>query len=279
VTKHRAARSRRSQSLPSESAEPATPSASRRSPQHRRARAEAKTTGAAVSALLILGVLAVGIGGGTAPEGGSDVDASTESTPDVATMRDLVEERQLQLSRGSGWRALDAQRRQERAAEREQRQRERARRLAEQARREAARQAQEAREARAWRPPLSGYRITATFGQSSSLWSTVHTGVDLAAPAGIPVTSTAAGTVTFAGYDGAYGYKVVVQHDDGTETWYAHLSSISVSVGQTVSHHTVVGPVGSSGNVTGPHLHLEVRPVGGEPVDPLTALAARNVHL
>ncbi|WP_148575386.1 M23 family metallopeptidase [Nocardioides caldifontis] len=200
----------------------------------------------------------------------------------VLTAAELDAARQEQLSRGGGRRVLEVEQRDARMvarlearAERLQarRERERKRRAAERERRQAL------AEARAWRPPLTGYDITATFGQSSSLWSTVHTGVDLAAPSGMPVTSTAPGTVTFAGYDGAYGYKVVVEHENGTATWYAHLASLSVNVGEVVSHHTVVGPVGSTGNVTGPHLHLEVRPTGGEPVDPVAALAGQGVHL
>ena len=131
----------------------------------------------------------------------------------------------------------------------------------------------------AWRAPLQSYAVTAGFGQSSSLWSSVHTGVDLAAPTGTSVTSVARGTVAFAAYDGAYGNKVVVTHQDGTETWYAHLDSIAVSVGQPVANTTTLGTVGSTGNVTGSHLHLELRPAGSGPVDPVSGLAARGVHL
>ena len=215
---------------------------------------------------------------GTADAAQADNARSSEPL----TVEELDAARLEQLSRGGGRRVLEVEQRNMRIAARVEAHAERlqARRERERERRATKRERrQELIEARAWRPPLTGYDITATFGQSSALWSTVHTGVDLAAPSGMPVTSIAPGTVTFAGYDGAYGYKVVVQHDDGTETWYAHLSSISVSIGQAVSHHTVVGPVGSTGNVTGPHLHLEVRPVGGDPIDPLSALAARNVNL
>lgn len=149
------------------------------------------------------------------------------------------------------------------------------------ARREAAerRRLADQRAQAAWRAPLDEYDVTATFGQSSSLWSTAHTGVDLAAPTGTPVTSVARGSVSFAGYDGPYGNRVAVTHDDGTETWYAHLDSIAVSVGQTVANESVLGTVGSTGNVTGSHLHLELRPAGGNPVDPVYALASRGVHL
>ncbi|MDN4175789.1 M23 family metallopeptidase [Nocardioides sp. SOB77] len=136
-----------------------------------------------------------------------------------------------------------------------------------------------ARAAAQWVAPMTTYDITATFGQSSSLWSTVHTGIDLAAPTGTAIVSTATGVVTFAGYDGSYGNKVVVTHSDGTETWYAHMDTIAVAAGQSVTAGGSVGTVGATGNVTGPHLHLEVRPGGGDPVDPTPALAARGVYL
>lgn len=135
-------------------------------------------------------------------------------------------------------------------------------------------------EADLWVKPLSAaYRITASFGQAGSRWSRDHTGVDLAAPSGTPVASVAAGTVTHAGRAGAYGLKVEVTHADGTETWYAHLSRIDVAVGQSVEQGGSLGAVGSTGNSTGPHLHVELRPGGGGPVDPVEALAARGVHL
>lgn len=130
-----------------------------------------------------------------------------------------------------------------------------------------------------WTLPVVGYQITARFGQSSYLWSTVHTGVDLAAPTGTRVGSVAAGVVTSSGYDGSYGNKVVVTHPDSTQTWYAHLNSISVSAGQQLTAGEQLGTVGSTGNSTGPHLHLEVRPSGLGPVDPLGELENRGLVL
>ncbi|EON24549.1 M23 family metallopeptidase [Nocardioides allogilvus] len=132
--------------------------------------------------------------------------------------------------------------------------------------------------ARQWTLPVSSYRLTGLFGQSSYLWSTVHTGLDFAAPEGTPIYSVGAGTVTEAGYAGSYGYRTIVTLADGTEIWYCHQSSISVTVGSAVSRGQVVGLVGSTGNVTGPHLHLEVRPEGGDPVDPYTALVQRGAQ-
>jgi len=150
------------------------------------------------------------------------------------------------------------------------------------ARQKAAEERRQARiEARQWGAPVAGYEITARFGDVSSLWSSVHTGVDLNATTGTPVTSVGPGKVTFAGYDGSYGNKIVVEHADGMETWYCHLSAINVSVGQSVTHETVIGLVGATGNVTGDHLHLELRPAGGgDPIDPVAGLLAEHgIHL
>ena len=130
-----------------------------------------------------------------------------------------------------------------------------------------------------WLAPLASYRITARFGQSGRYWASTHTGLDLAAPTGTPVMAVTGGTVTFAGENGAYGQRVALTHPDGTETWYAHLSRIDVAVGAVVAPGGVLGAVGSTGNSSGPHLHLEVRPMGGDPVDPATALAEHGVTL
>jgi len=138
-------------------------------------------------------------------------------------------------------------------------------------------QAQEIRE-NAWVLPVSGYEITAEFGYSSSLWSSTHTGLDFAAPYGTPVVSVAGGTVTATDWAGAYGNRVVVTLDDGTEIWYCHLSSFAVSPGQSVDSGDQVGSIGSTGNSTGDHLHLEVRPGAGDPVDPYAALVAHGLQ-
>lgn len=131
-----------------------------------------------------------------------------------------------------------------------------------------------------WVAPLGvPYRITATFGAAGSLWSADHTGVDLAAPTGTPVATVSAGTVTSAGDSGAYGLRVAITHPDGTQSMYAHLSGIDVSVGEEVATGDEIGAVGTTGNSTGPHLHLELRSSAGVPIDPVRALGARGVHL
>ncbi|RLV01651.1 peptidase [Streptomyces griseocarneus] len=124
--------------------------------------------------------------------------------------------------------------------------------------------------------PVGSYTLTAGFGQAGNMWSANHTGTDFAAPTGTPVRAVGSGTITHAGWAGAYGYRIVLKLDDGTEVWFCHLSSMVVTSGR-VSAGDVIGRVGATGNVTGPHLHLEVRPGGGAPVDPLPWLRDRGL--
>jgi murein DD-endopeptidase MepM/ murein hydrolase activator NlpD len=99
-----------------------------------------------------------------------------------------------------------------------------------------------------------------------------HSGIDYPGRIGTPVTSSAAGRVTFAGWSaGGWGNLVVIAHTNGVRTLYAHLSSVAVSVGQRVATGERVGRIGASGHATGPHLHFEVR-LRGAAVDPLTGL-------
>ncbi|RBM08999.1 LysM peptidoglycan-binding domain-containing M23 family metallopeptidase [Streptomyces sp. PT12] len=122
----------------------------------------------------------------------------------------------------------------------------------------------------------TGYRV------AGSSWSSgYHTGVDFPVGTGTPVSAIGAGEVVTAGSGGAYGNEVVIRHDDGHYSQYAHLSSISVSAGQTVNAGDQIGLSGSTGNSTGPHLHFEVRtgPDYGSDVDPLAYLAGKGVVL
>ncbi len=127
--------------------------------------------------------------------------------------------------------------------------------------------------------PTSAYTISSTFGQAGAYWSSgYHTGLDFAAPTGTLLKAVHSGTITQAGYDGSYGYKTVLTLDDGTEIWYAHQSSISVSVGQKVTTGDVIGRVGATGNVTGAHLHLEVHTGDGSGIDPLAWLRDKGLN-
>lgn len=106
--------------------------------------------------------------------------------------------------------------------------------------------------------PISG-TISSRFGAMSRIRSGAHTGLDIAAPYGTSVKAAAAGKVVFAGYKGAYGKMIAIDHGNGVMTYYGHCSSLIASVGQKVSQGTVIARVGSTGNSTGNHLHLEIR--------------------
>jgi murein DD-endopeptidase MepM/ murein hydrolase activator NlpD len=119
--------------------------------------------------------------------------------------------------------------------------------------------------------PVPGpHRRTSGFGPR---WGRMHSGLDFAGPRGSEISSTAAGTVTFAGWQSGYGKLVKIQHPLGFETRYAHLNSIDVSVGQRVSRGDRIGGMGTTGRSTGVHLHYEIRR-GGEALNPATFLSA-----
>ena len=107
--------------------------------------------------------------------------------------------------------------------------------------------------------PITG-TISSRFGSTSRVRSSTHKGLDIAASSGTSIKAAAAGTVTYAGWvTTGLGYQVVINHGNNVETYYGHCSKIYVSVGDTVAQGDVIAAVGSTGNSTGPHLHLEVR--------------------
>lgn len=126
--------------------------------------------------------------------------------------------------------------------------------------------------------PVEG-RLMGGYGERTDPFSgegVMHTGVDISAPTGTPVRTTADGIVTFAGWSSGYGQLIVVDHGNGFETCYAHLSRFGVIEGQDVRRGEQIGAVGSTGRVTAPHLHYEVR-IGGAPVNPHRFLARAGV--
>lgn len=117
--------------------------------------------------------------------------------------------------------------------------------------------------------PVDG-QLRSSFGGRSDPFSgegTFHTGIDLAAPKGTPVHVTADGVIASAGWAGAYGKLVVVDHGNGLETYYAHLSQFLVLPGQEVLRGQIIALSGGTGRATGPHIHYEVR-LGGTPINP-----------
>ncbi|AXK33408.1 M23 family peptidase [Streptomyces armeniacus] len=157
---------------------------------------------------------------------------------------------------------------------------------------EKAREAEEQRAARAaeakraaisgYVSPIEGSYVSTPYGAGGGMWSSgTHTGVDFHASSGTSVRSVAAGEVVEAGWGGAYGNNVVVKHSDGTYTQYGHLSSVEVSVGQSVTSGEQIGLSGNTGNSNGPHLHFEARsgPDYGSDIDPVSYLRQHGVSL
>ncbi|MFD5079838.1 M23 family metallopeptidase [Streptomyces sp. NPDC058371] len=134
--------------------------------------------------------------------------------------------------------------------------------------------------AKSYSLPTSSYTLTSRFGEAGALWSSgYHTGLDFAAPTGTLIKAIHSGTITEAGWAGSYGYRTILTLDDGTELWFCHQSSISASVGQKVATGDVIGRVGATGNVTGPHLHLEVHPDGNPTgIDPMAWLQSKGIN-
>jgi murein DD-endopeptidase MepM/ murein hydrolase activator NlpD len=116
--------------------------------------------------------------------------------------------------------------------------------------------------------PTSGV-LTSRFGRR---WGKMHKGIDIAGPVGTPINSAAEGIVVFAGWQGGYGQLVEIKHADGTTTRYGHNSRLVVSAGQTVAQGQQVSEMGSTGHSTGSHLHFEIRPNGGDAINPIAHL-------
>ncbi|MFE2107532.1 peptidoglycan DD-metalloendopeptidase family protein [Kitasatospora sp. NPDC059463] len=130
--------------------------------------------------------------------------------------------------------------------------------------------------------PLANPKLGTAYGVAGSMWSSGHhTGADFVASTGTPLRAVANGTVVKAGNGGAYGNEVEIKLADGKYAQYAHLSSIGVKVGQTVTAGQQIGLSGATGNVTGPHLHFEIRTGSeyGSDIDPIAYLRARGVAI
>ncbi|MER7705409.1 LysM peptidoglycan-binding domain-containing M23 family metallopeptidase [Kitasatospora sp. NPDC097605] len=130
--------------------------------------------------------------------------------------------------------------------------------------------------------PLANPKLGTAYGVAGSMWASGHhTGADFVASTGTPLRAIANGTVVKAGNGGAYGNEVEIKLADGKYAQYAHLSSIGVKVGQTVTAGQQIGLSGATGNVTGPHLHFEVRTGSeyGSDIDPIAYLRAHGVAI
>ncbi|MEU7581817.1 peptidoglycan DD-metalloendopeptidase family protein [Streptomyces sp. NPDC041068] len=134
---------------------------------------------------------------------------------------------------------------------------------------------------RAWVAPVESYELSAGFDSAGERWAHRHTGQDFAVGIGTPVRSVGAGRVQSVSCGGGFGIEVVVRHEGGYFTQYAHLAAVTVDQGDRVRPGQWIGQAGTTGNSTGPHLHFEARltPYLGSGVDPSKWLAERGVRL
>ena len=127
-----------------------------------------------------------------------------------------------------------------------------------------------------WVNPLAHPNLTSSYGYR---WGRLHAGLDFGTPVGTPLRAMSTGTVVKAGAAQGYGLKVEIRYWNGVVSYYGHMSSIAVKVGQKVAPGTIVGASGNTGHSTGPHLHLEIHPGGGDAIDPKPWLRAHKVSI
>ncbi|MCB5911195.1 M23 family metallopeptidase [Streptomyces pinistramenti] len=223
-----------------------------------------------VAAMGVCAVAAAAVGG----FGGDEKDeAATQGAPDAGSVKPSAANNKLDtqlagLSAGADDFADRASRTQERID------------LKERQAAEKERKVKEAKRKEAERPkfllPVKQHGLSALYGQAGVNWMSVHTGIDFPVSYGTPVMAATDGTVRTQ-WNSAYGNMAIVTAPDGTETWYCHLSSTKVRSG-SVKAGDQIAYSGSSGNSTGPHMHFEVRPGGGSPIDPLPWLHSHGLN-
>ncbi|MGW7309828.1 peptidoglycan DD-metalloendopeptidase family protein [Streptomyces sp. NPDC054835] len=220
----------------------------------------------------VAGIAAASVGGLTDPGADTKDDTTSLAAADPASVKQVAANSELdtQLAALSA-EARDfgdrASRTQERIDLRQRQQLEKKKREEEAARKEALRPK--------FLLPVKLHQLSARFGQSGVNWMSVHTGIDFPVQYGTPVMAATDGTVRTQ-WNSAYGNMAIVTMEDGTETWYCHLSSTKIRSGK-VKAGEVIAYSGNSGNSTGPHLHFEVRPNGGAAIDPLPWLLSRGL--
>ncbi|MFY4721205.1 M23 family metallopeptidase [Streptomyces sp. LaBMicrA B280] len=140
--------------------------------------------------------------------------------------------------------------------------------------------------AASWVDPVKKYSLSAGFNQSGAHWVAKHSGQDFAVATGTEVFSVHGGTVVKAGPNGAgdgpaYGNAIVIKHENGVYSQYAHLSRVDVKIGQKVKTGQHIALSGSTGNSTGPHLHFEIRttPNYGSALNPVPFLKGKGVRV
>jgi peptidase M23-like protein len=253
------------------------------SPTPRRARGRRRSAGrprarsaffsVAAPSLAVLGVTAVATAATVNGSGTSGNDPAPVAAPDPSDAEPVAANREFDTQLSGLSAAVDdyanrASRTQGRIEMAEQREAEE--RAAE---REAARR--EAMRPKFWLP-VEQHGLSAYFGDAGINWMSLHTGIDFPVSYGTPVMAATDGYITTQ-WDYSYGNMAVLTAPDGTETWYAHLDSTVYTSGY-VEAGTVIAYSGDSGNSTGPHLHFEVRPGGGDPIDPLPWLREHGLE-
>lgn len=234
------------------------------------------------------------------PRGGDGASARKPAPPPEPQKRQAAPQPRSSEQQAAGSRADEAKKAEQRKAERKRAEEKRAeQQKAEQERAEQERAEQRRAERKKAAPkpqkqapaeravkrsgmsaPVAASTGTA-YRQAGSWSSGYHTGVDFPVPTGTSVKAVAPGRVVSSGWAGAYGYEVVIRHEDGRYSQYAHLSALHVREGQSVSGGQRIARSGSTGNSTGPHLHFEVRlgPGYGSDIDPLAYLRAGGVSV
>ncbi|MFK4268666.1 M23 family metallopeptidase [Streptomyces milbemycinicus] len=255
-------------------------------PRSRRVDARNRRASARRSALLTVAVPSVAVMGmtgvaavsvGVDDQGERAAPAALDATPaiDPSVANGKIDAQLAGLTTDAHDFADRASRTQERIDLRQRQLEEQRRRVAA----EAAHRKAEAARKEALRPkfalPVAQRGIGELFGAAGSMWSNRHTGLDFPVPMNTLVMAVTDGTVE-AKWNQFYGNMVIVTAPDGTETWYCHLASAKIRAGQ-VKAGDVIAYAGSSGNSSGPHLHLEVHPGGGDAIDPLAWLRSHGL--
>ncbi|MFD8607602.1 M23 family metallopeptidase [Streptomyces sp. NPDC059631] len=244
--------------------------------KHRRPGRVQRTTAraAGVAALTTTGVIGT-LAASPALAVEAPAPADTGLTP-VISLGDTVAER-VDAQAAAQWEAAQQKQAEQAARKLAAERAEQAREAEERADREA-----ERKRLNTFVPPIAGSYVSTGYKTGGSLWSSgSHTGIDFHAATGTPVHAVGVGTVVETGWGGAYGNQVVIRMADGMYTQYGHLSSIGVTVGQQVVAGQQIAVSGSTGNVTGPHLHFEARTGAeyGSDVDPIAYLRTHGVQV
>ncbi|MDJ0383385.1 M23 family metallopeptidase [Streptomyces sp. G-G2] len=220
----------------------------------------------------VAGVAAAAVGGLPSGEKRGE-DTTTMAAPDPASVKPVAANSKLDtqlaaLSADAGDFADRASRTQERIDLKERQALDKKKREEETAAKEAARPK--------FSLPVEQHGLSAGFGQAGGMWMSVHTGIDFPVSYGTPVMAATDGVIRTQ-WNSAYGNMAMVVSPDGTETWYCHLSSTKIRSGK-VKAGDVIAYSGNSGNSTGPHLHFEVRPDSGSPIDPQAWLRSHGLN-